>query len=98
MSNGNGNGNGDGSRKNILARLRRVEGQIRGVQKMVESGKSCEEILIQVKAAQAALRSASGVMLKTYLSECHSSVQGANSVEALSRLHKTAEVITRFMD
>ncbi len=45
----------DDERKAILNRLRRLEGQIRGLQSMLESGKECEAVLTQVMAAKSAL-------------------------------------------
>lgn len=46
---------GEAERKLILNRLRRLEGQIRGLQSMVESGKDCEAVLTQVMASKSAL-------------------------------------------
>lgn len=45
----------DAERKRILNRLRRLEGQIRGLQTMVESGQECDAVLTQVMAAKSAL-------------------------------------------
>lgn len=45
----------DSERTRILNRLRRLEGQIRGLQSMIESGKDCDDILTQVMAAKSAL-------------------------------------------
>lgn len=45
----------DEERKRILNRLKRLEGQIRGLQTMIESGKDCEAVLTQVMAAKSAL-------------------------------------------
>lgn len=45
----------DAERKRILNRLRRLEGQIRGLQSMIESGKDCEDVLTQIMAAKSAL-------------------------------------------
>ncbi len=45
----------DTERKRILNRLRRLEGQIRGLQSMIESGKDCEDVLTQIMAAKSAL-------------------------------------------
>ena len=42
-------------RKRILNRLRRLEGQIRGLQSMIESGKDCDAVLTQIMAAKSAL-------------------------------------------
>jgi CsoR family transcriptional regulator, copper-sensing transcriptional repressor len=47
-------GDGD-SREAILRRLRRVEGQVRGIIRMMEEGKGCEEVLIQVAAVRSAM-------------------------------------------
>ena len=85
-------------RKNVLSRLRRIEGQIRGIQKMVAEEQDCEQVLIQVKAAQAALRAASGLILKNYLAECYTRGGGETPDEVLDRLTRTAEVITRFIE
>jgi len=45
----------DAERKQIINRLRRLEGQIRGLQTMIESGKECEAVLTQIMASKAAL-------------------------------------------
>lgn len=45
----------DEERKRIINRLRRLEGQIRGLQTMVETGKDCEAVLTQIMAAKSAL-------------------------------------------
>jgi DNA-binding FrmR family transcriptional regulator len=51
-------------------RLKRIEGQIRGLIKMVEGDKSCEEILIQIGSAKAALHKTGQVILEEHLSHC----------------------------
>ncbi len=45
-------------RKDVLARLRRVEGQVRGVQRMIEEGRACDEVVTQFAAAIRALEHA----------------------------------------
>jgi DNA-binding FrmR family transcriptional regulator len=57
-------------KKDVLMRLRRIEGQLRGIQRMVEEGVSCPEILTQVAAATAALKKASMTIIQTYMEEC----------------------------
>ncbi|MBM4428761.1 MAG: metal-sensitive transcriptional regulator [Chloroflexi bacterium] len=54
----------------IMARLRRIEGQARGVQRMVENGRDCAEIISQLASIRAALYSASVLLLKNYAREC----------------------------
>jgi DNA-binding FrmR family transcriptional regulator len=53
-----------------LRRLRRLEGQIRGLQKMVEEDRYCPEIMIQVSAAQEALRTVGRELMRNHLRHC----------------------------
>ncbi|MFP3941550.1 MAG: metal-sensitive transcriptional regulator [Thermoanaerobaculia bacterium] len=59
-----------GDRRRLLARLRRIEGQVRGLQRMVEEERYCPEILTQVAAVQASLRAAVQVLLQDHLRHC----------------------------
>ncbi len=54
----------------MLRRLRRIEGQTRGVQKMVEEERSCAEVLHQLTAINEAVRSASRLLAEQYALEC----------------------------
>jgi len=54
----------------ILARLSRVEGQIRGIQRMIEANRTCEAIITQLMAARAALDRASLLILSRHLERC----------------------------
>ncbi|MBU5439607.1 metal-sensitive transcriptional regulator [Tissierella sp. MSJ-40] len=74
----------------IIKRLRRVEGQIKGIQKMVEEEKFCGDILIQIAAARAALNSVGGLILENYMKNCLKSyLDGATEEEALDKLVDT---------
>ena len=53
-----------------LARLRRIEGQVRGIQKMVEGDRYCPDILTQVTAVQAALQAVSRELVRNHLRHC----------------------------
>jgi DNA-binding FrmR family transcriptional regulator len=53
-----------------LRRLRRLEGQIRGLQKMVEGDRYCPEIMIQISAAQEALRTVGRELMRNHLRHC----------------------------
>lgn len=57
-------------RQEMLSRLRRIEGQARGVQRMMEEGRDCAEIIHQLTSIRAATRGASGFLLKHYAKEC----------------------------
>lgn len=53
-----------------LARLRRIEGQVRGVHRMVEEGRYCPEILVQISSVQEALRGVSREVMRNHLAHC----------------------------
>lgn len=56
--------------KDLVNRLSRIEGQIRGIRRMVEEDSYCTDILIQVSAANAALNSFSKVLLSEHIRTC----------------------------
>ena len=57
-------------KKKMLARLKRAEGQIRGIEKMVEEDTYCPDIMIQVAAVQNALNSFNRVLLTNHMHGC----------------------------
>ncbi|HIX64130.1 MAG TPA: metal-sensing transcriptional repressor [Candidatus Mediterraneibacter colneyensis] len=57
-------------RRNMLNRLSRIEGQVRGIKKMVENDVYCPDILIQVSAVNAALNSFNKVLLAEHIRSC----------------------------
>ncbi len=58
------------SHKDQIARLNRIEGQIRGISKMIDSDKYCIDILNQIKAVKNALSSVEANILEKHLAEC----------------------------
>lgn len=56
--------------KKIINRLNRIEGQVRGVTKMVTADKSCDEVLVQIAAIKSALNSVSRVLLEDHIRTC----------------------------
>ncbi|MDA9266293.1 metal-sensitive transcriptional regulator [Gammaproteobacteria bacterium] len=56
--------------KEQLSNLKRIEGQVRGVQGMIEEGKYCVDILNQIKALKNSLITVEAKILKTHLREC----------------------------
>ncbi len=58
------------NKKAILARLKRIEGQVRGIQAMVEEDRECSEILQQLTAVRSAVHSTSVEVLETYAQSC----------------------------
>ena len=68
-----------------LARLRRIEGQVRGVQKMVEDDRYCAEILTQISSVHEALRAVARELMRNHLKHCatHAIKSGPNQAEAM---------------
>jgi DNA-binding FrmR family transcriptional regulator len=56
--------------EDILVRLRRIEGQIRGLQRMVDEHRQCEEVITQLMAARAALDKVGLIALQHYVDDC----------------------------
>jgi DNA-binding FrmR family transcriptional regulator len=54
----------------IQARLKRIEGQIRGIQKMIDERRGCEQVLAQIMSARTALDGAAALVVTNYVDEC----------------------------
>ena len=59
-----------GTDEKVLKRLRRIEGQVRGLQRMIEEGRDCHDILIQFSGVRSALDAAGEQVLEQYASGC----------------------------
>jgi len=67
----------------LLKRLRRIEGQVRGVARMVEEDRDCREVLQQLSAIRAAANQVSLLMARTYACQCLTDTQESSDPEAL---------------
>lgn len=56
--------------KECITRLNRIDGQIKGIVKMIENGEECEKILVQLHACTCALKKTSNIILKNHLNTC----------------------------
>ncbi|MER5427128.1 metal-sensitive transcriptional regulator [Streptosporangium roseum] len=89
---------GCGDRKQGLAmRLRRVEGQIRGLQRMVEDDKYCIDILTQVSAATSALQSFALSLLEEHLAHCVAEATVKGGPEAQAKVKEAIDAIARLV-
>ncbi len=70
-----------------LRRLRRLEGQVRGLQKMVEEDRYCPEIMIQVSAAQEALRTVGRELMRNHLRHCVTQTVAQGGGEAAGAMY-----------
>jgi CsoR family transcriptional regulator, copper-sensing transcriptional repressor len=54
----------------VSNRLSKIEGHVRGIKKMLDGGKECEDLLLQISAVQAALSKVSKIILNDHLEQC----------------------------
>ena len=54
----------------VLLRLRRIEGQVRGIQRMVEANRDCRDVVVQLAAVKASIASLNTLVAETYAQEC----------------------------
>lgn len=81
----------------VQKRLRRVEGQVRGIQRMVEEDRYCIEILEQVSAATKALQAVALGLLDDHLAHCVSDAVRTGGDEAAEKLHEASAAIGRLV-
>lgn len=78
-------------KKVLMNRLKRIEGQLKGVMKMVDEDVYCNDILIQASAISAAMNSFSKVLLKKHLETCVVEDLKSGNTEVIDELLKTLE-------
>lgn len=67
----------------VGARLRRIEGQIRGIARMIENDRACEDIVTQLMAVRSGIDTAGALILDTHLERCIGSGDGPERIAAL---------------
>ena len=86
-----------GGKEDYLRRLRRIEGQARGLQKMVEDDKYCIDILTQVSAMTSALQSVALGLLNDHLSHCVVEAARTGGPESDAKVKEAADAIARLV-
>lgn len=78
-------------------RLRRIEGQVRGVQKMVEEGRYCVEILTQIDAVTSALARVQDQILESHLNHCVAdALEGSDLAERRGKVDEVVALLRKF--
>jgi DNA-binding FrmR family transcriptional regulator len=78
----------------VVARLKRIEGQVRGLAGMVQKDIPCEDILVQISAAKSALHKTGQVILEGHLNHCV--LTGIEQGDAENTIKKLAAAIEQF--
>lgn len=81
-------------KKKIINRLKRVEGQVRGIQKMVEEDRYCVDILVQISAIQSALKQVGYTVTERHINHCVS--DAIKSGEGQETIQELMEVLKHF--
>ncbi len=84
-------------REVIQKRLRRIEGQVRGLQRMVEDDRYCIDILEQVAAATRALQSVALALLDDHMAHCVAEAVTSGGDEATEKLREASAAIARLV-
>ena len=80
---------------NVQARLSRIEGQVRGVKRMLEAKESCEKILVQMASIKAALNQATIKVLEGHMDTCVTSCLRDGDEDALDRLKEAMALVLK---
>ena len=84
-------------KEDYLKRLRRIEGQVRGLQKMVEDDKYCIDILTQVSAATSALHAVALGLLEDHLGHCIAQATAQGGEVAAEKVREASDAIGRLV-
>ena len=81
----------------VLKRLRRIEGQLRGLQRMVDEDQYCIDILTQISAATSALRAVAVELLEDHLGHCVTHAIETGGPEAQAKIREAAAAVERLV-
>lgn len=86
-----------GSKDDYLKRLRRVEGQVRGVQRMVDEDQYCIDVLTQISAITKALQAVSLGLLEDHIGHCVVDATRESDEAAQTKVREAADAIARLV-
>ncbi|SHI33209.1 DNA-binding transcriptional regulator, FrmR family [Clostridium cavendishii DSM 21758] len=76
-------------KRDIIVRLRRIEGQVKGIQGMMDKNVCCPDVLVQIAAIRAAINKVGVLIVENYARNCIGIEEGSESEEGLEQLIKT---------
>ncbi len=86
----------DETKRGVGDRLRRVEGQVRGIARMIEEDRYCIDVLTQIRAVRAALRSVEDEVLKDHVEHCvEGAIAGGDGGEQRRMVQELLTVLTQ---
>lgn len=83
----------------IVNRLKKIEGQVKGIQKMVEEEKCCNDVMVQISAIRSAINRVGGLMMDKYIKECiNNSIHNVkNEEQAEQSIEEMIETIVKYV-
>jgi DNA-binding FrmR family transcriptional regulator len=78
----------------LLNRMKRIEGQVKGIEKMIEKGEYCGDILIQISAVRSALNKVGGIIIENYAKNCI--IEKMNNIDSEDALDELLEIILKY--
>jgi DNA-binding FrmR family transcriptional regulator len=85
------------SKEELLQRLRRIEGQVRGLQRMVDEDTYCIDVLTQISSVTSALNSVAIGLLHEHLGHCVSDAVSAGGAEGPAKVDEATAAIARLL-
>jgi len=87
--------NSEESKKDIQVRLSRIEGQVKGIRRMIDEDKSCVDVLTQIAAVRSAVNKVGGLILERYSADCV--IKSASSDDRDAELQELVNTIQKFL-
>ncbi|MBI5166618.1 MAG: metal-sensitive transcriptional regulator [candidate division NC10 bacterium] len=85
------------TKKKALIRLKRIEGQVQGIQRMVEEEKYCVDILLQISAVQGALEQVSKIVMARHIESCVAdTIASGSELERARKIEELIEVFSKY--
>ena len=78
----------------LLNRMKRIEGQVRGIEKMIEKNEYCGDILTQISAVRSALNKVGGIIIENYAKNCI--IEKLNNIDSEDALDELLEIILKY--
>jgi len=87
----------DATKQKVMARIRRIAGQLEGVARMVEEDRYCVDVLLQIASAQAALGQAGKVVLRSHVETCVTeAIESGKPGDRKQKIDELFEVFARY--
>jgi CsoR family transcriptional regulator, copper-sensing transcriptional repressor len=84
------------TKKSCADRLKRIEGQIRGIARMIEDDRYCIDVLTQVQAVRAALKRVEDVVLKDHVEHCvEHAIKSGNAADQRRKVSELLQVLSK---